>query len=185
MARRAVPMHLCITNFQQMTIVLVLLMVFFGLVAYFFFAPFFIEVDSTRSIYRFRFHRLLSLDLKVQEDVRMRMSLLGWKTDFKPALYKTGKKPQDKKEGVKRDFQLNVVGRKLLNVLKSFRLTKCHIRITMEDMQLNGILYPMAAWLSWYSKKDIQISFTGSNVVIVEIKNNLARMSWAWFSSSR
>lgn len=168
-----------------MTIVLILLILVFGLVAYLFFAPFFVEVDSTRSLYRFRFHRLMSVNVKAESDLTFELSVLGWKKQFKPTFYKATKKTQIKKAEVKQRSQSNVPVKKLLDLLKSFRFTKCYIRVGLEDMQMNGILYPVIAWLSWYSRKDIQVSFTGSNVVILEIKNNLARMSWAWFSSTK
>jgi len=123
------------------------------------------------------------LDLKVDEDVKLQMSLMGWKKEISLEKYKTGKPQEVGKTKVKRADRSGVAPGKFLNILKSFRLTQCYVRIGFEDMQLNGILYPVAAWLSWYSKKDIQVSFTGSNVVILRIKNNLARMSWAWLSS--
>jgi hypothetical protein len=45
-----------------MIVVLAILLIVFVLLLYVFFAPFYFEIDTTRSIYRIRFHRL-GLDL--------------------------------------------------------------------------------------------------------------------------
>lgn len=166
-----------------MMILYVLLIVVLGAVVYIFFAPFYVEIDSTRNLYRFRFHRLIYLDLKIGNELTLEMSALGWKKEFK-SLPETENRDRKKKstEIKKADRGMPPV-KKIVRILRSFQLTKCHVRFDSGDMQLNGILFPVFAWLNWYSHRDIQISFTGTNTVVLEIKNNLARVSRAWFGS--
>lgn len=168
-----------------MTILAVLLSVVLSLALYLLFAPFYLEIDSTRELYRLRFHRLASCALRVKDTPALEVNICGWKKeielkaggggDHKPA----GRMKASKKRGG--DVSL----RRIIRVFGSFKVSRCYIRLDLGDMQLNGILYPVLAWLRWYLDKDIMICFTGASIVKLEIENNLARMSRAWFGSDK
>ncbi len=156
-----------------------------GVAAYLFFAPFYAELDSTRNLYRFRFHRVAYLDLKTEHDLALELNILGWKKKMLfGAVNKSNSSKKEKPVGRKRETPPLSLQR-LKRLLGSFKVTECCVRVDFRDMPLNGILYPVFAWLSWYSGKDIGISFTGESLVILKIKNNLARLSWAWFGSGK
>jgi hypothetical protein len=166
-----------------MTILYVLLIIVFSLAAYLFFAPFYIKIDSTENVYQFRFHRLVILDLKTGDEPVVELKTMGLKKRISLNAEGTQKGPHGnrtrKNNGQGREFPV----KRIIRVLCSFQLTKCRVRLDSGDMQWNGILYPFFFWLGWHSNKDLQVNFTGENVVILEVKNSLARMSRAWFGS--
>ncbi len=162
-----------------MTILLVLLLIVLALAAYIFFAPFYFEIDNTRGLFRFRFHRLIFLDLRIGDELALELSAFGWKKNLE---LHPGKKdpPNEKERSVSDGWKKRMPPlKKLLRVFRSFEFTKCYVRLDLGDMRLNGMMYPVFAWLRWYSHKDIEVSFTGTNIIIVEIRNSLARMSRA------
>lgn len=73
--------------------------------------------------------------------------------------------------------------RKMMRVLGSFKINRCEILIDTGNIQLNAFLFPIFYLLQMKTSKNIQINFIGNNKLIIEIENNLARMSWAYLSS--
>ena len=88
-----------------------------------------------------------------------------------------------KKAKSKRTNKPRIQWRRIKNVLKSFRIISCKITIDTGNVQVNALLFPIAYWIQAKTKKDISVNFTGKNDIILEIQNNLARMSWAYISS--
>ncbi len=85
----------------------------------------------------------------------------------------------------KRNLWSNINFRKrgVNSVIKSFKLISLHISIDTGNYQLNGILYPLFFLISFLFKKNISVNFVGKNYLHLILKNNLARLSWAYFSS--
>lgn len=172
-----------------MTIVLVALfivLIFFG---YLFFAPFYLEINSVEGWCRIRFHRLASVKASIRNNALMfEMKIAGWKKerDFNAMSNGANKKAITRKEERKKESgrkRKKISWKKIRSVLSSFKVNKCIISIDSGDVQLNGQLFPVFYLLSAYSKKDIRINFIEENIIVLEIKNSLARMSWAYISS--
>jgi hypothetical protein len=160
----------------------VLLFIVICTLVYLFFAPFYLEVNSRENLYRFRFHRLASVSLKMENDALIldgRIAL--WKKQVDIFAVKKGQKLKSGKTLNKRMQGIPI--KKMLNMLKSFKVNKCYLTMDSGDMQLNGILYPFFYMISYYTGKNILINFKEENELIFEIENSLARMSWAYISS--
>lgn len=164
----------------------VLLCIVFGFFGYLFFAPFYLEIDSTKGLYRIRVHWLASMSIKSVGDILLiELKLAGFtkQVDVFSAKAEHVRKPAAVSEKKQRKRSPAIQWKKVKAVLFSFRINKCRIRFDSGDVQLNGILYPLFYWISSYSGKDVRINFTGENEVVLEIQNSLARMSWAYISS--
>lgn len=160
-------------------VLLFIVLIFFG---YLFFAPFYVEINTTIGLYRLRFHRLASASLKVIDSrLITEIKLAGWtKQLHSPSIQNISKeKKTEKKVKIEKP---KISWQKIRKVIKSFRVNKCDISIDSGNMQLNGILYPLFFWISAWSKKNIRINFIDENKIVLEIENNLARLSWAYFS---
>jgi hypothetical protein len=147
---------------------------------YLLFAPFYIELNSHTGLYRFRFHRLVSLSAKfVNSAVVFELKILFWKRPFtfhqtaerniQPTKYKKSNKTK------KRNLRIQTV----VNMLRSFKINTCDIALDTGDVVLNGRLYPLFYLLGFFTRKPILISFTGQSHIVLEIENNLARLSRA------
>ena len=54
------------------------------------------------------------------------------------------------------------------------------LHLDTGDQPTNGLLYPVAAWLRHRTGHDIRIGFAGEHTLVLRIRNNLARMLWAY-----
>jgi len=148
-------------------------------------APFYLEIDSTQGLYRFRFHKLASVSFVMDEYPFLLVKIAGWKKEITIA----GKRDASgavakEKEPVSPSRKRNGLSyHQVKQVLKSFKVRAFYLDIDFDDMPLNGMLFPCFQWLSWYSGKTFKINFNGNRVLIVVVKNSIARMSWALISS--
>lgn len=151
--------------------------------AYLLFAPFFIEIDSAMDLYRFRFHRLASVCLLIDDSLYVDVKFLWWSKKYdllKRQYAKTEKKVKIKKHPEKKTGHRNIRMNRIWKVIQSFRFNRCFITFDTSDMPLNGILYPWFYMLSWKTGKTIMVNFCGENKVQLEIENSIARMLWAY-----
>lgn len=168
-----------------MIFVLVLLVIVILLFCYLFFAPFYLEINSIKGFLKIRFHKLASVSVMIINDsVLLDMRIAGWKKqmDLLETTTVQKKKPVKKKKELKKE-KSNISPKKIMAVLASFKVKQCDVSIDTGDVQLNGILYPVFYLVQCYSKKNMQINFTGENKLVLEIENSLARMSRAYIGS--
>lgn len=173
-----------------MILILVCISIVGAILCYILFAPFYLEIDSVHGFFRFRFHELASVDLRIVDySLILHVKVTGWTKEIdlfkvkKNAKKRIDKKKKiDKKKGKKKTW-MKVTPKKIIAVLKSFKINKCEILIDSGNVQLNGILYPIVYLVGFYSKKNISINFVDKNVIILEIENSVARMSRAYISS--
>lgn len=160
----------------------IILLLFIGLL----FARWFIEIDSTKDLYRIRLERMVIFGLLLNKDIiQFELKIFWWKKiyDFETLLFskptKTIAKPEIKKGKAKIKNPL----KNLIKVIRSFKIRNCYITIDTGNMPMNGILFPWFYLFSIQSNKTIMINFWGENTVVLQIENSLARMLWAFIKS--
>lgn len=173
-----------------MILILIFICIVCAILCYVFFAPFYLEIDSTEGVFRVRFHTIASVDLKIVDySLILHIKVIGWTKEIdllKVKRTSKDKKTKEKKVGKKKEQKkslMKVTPKKIIAVLKSFKINKCEVFIDTGDVQLNGILYPIFYMAGYYSKKNIHINFINENVVRLEIENSVARMSRAYLNS--
>lgn len=151
-------------------------------VLYVFFAPFYIEINSTKSLYRLRLHYLASISFLVNNDPeKMELKILAWKKELNIS---SSIKDLESEKRIKQRTKLpKIFLKKILAVLKTFKINNLKVNLDFGDMQLNGILYPVFYCLGLKINKQLYINFEGKNFISVEIENSLARISWAYITS--
>lgn len=172
----------------MLTIAIILLIIVSSLFCYLFFAPFYLELDSTKDLYRLRFHHLAWVRFQMIDDLPfIQFKILGWKKQLNVLTARS--KTETKQSGaiqegkkIKKNSR-TIPWKKIRNVLASFRINHCEISIDFGDVQANAVLYPIFYWIKAKSKKNIAVNFIGKNEIILKVENNLARMSWAYLSS--
>jgi hypothetical protein len=165
-----------------MTILFVLLFIVITFSIYLFFAPIFLEINSLTGLYRLRLHYFGSLNFLLKnESIIMEVKILRWKKyiDLLEVNFFSPKKTP--KRVSKKSASISL--KKIKAIVKSFKINNFEMSICFADMPTNGILYPVFYLLGFYLKKKIAINFIEENKIIIEVKNNLARMSWAYLSS--
>ena len=71
----------------------------------------------------------------------------------------------------------------IMSVYHSFIITQCQVSIDTGNMPLNGLLYPLFWFVSRYIKHPVQINFKNENYMCLQLKNNLARITWAFITT--
>ena len=156
-----------------LTISLVLILI----IIYVLFAPFYLDIDTERSLLRVRFHhlstaRLLIIDNSLTVDLR----IAGWKTQIHLPGQRKKKEKKKTIEVKQKNKRGKISFRKGIAVFKTFKVNQCYFNLDSGDMPLNGILFPLFFWISRFTGKDFRINFLGENVIRLEIENNMARM---------
>jgi hypothetical protein len=124
--------------------------------------------------------------LKLSESsLMMDIRIAGWKKELD--LLKRSKKEVKKDTGqvktVREKKKRKMPLKKMMAVLRSFRVKQCRIVTDTGDMPLNGMLFPAFYGLSIWTGKTFAISFEDQNEIRLEIKNNLGRMLWTYIRS--
>jgi hypothetical protein len=152
------------------------------------FVGLYIDIDSTKNIYRIRFSNLISAQLVFpRQTIHLEIRIVLWKRNYD--LMRIGKN-KNKSSRDKADIENPVQkysGEKVFRLMRaliiSFKIRKCTIMIDTGNMPLNGILFPWFYLFSRRINKTVMINFTGNNSVILQLENSLARMLWAYFKS--
>lgn len=150
------------------------------IIFYLLLAPFFVEIDSRNGVLlRIRFHLIASASLIFKEDSFFLLVKMAW---WQKQVDMFAKRNRSKKTDVKRKKK-PVPLRKIFAVIKSFRIKKLFVTIDTGDMPLNGLLYPVFYFLKFKTGKDVSINFTDENRIELQLKNNIARMMWAFIKT--
>ncbi len=67
--------------------------------------------------------------------------------------------------------------------IRSFQLKKINVNIDTGNVQLNSYLFPVFFLIGFFFDRNISINYNGYNFIRIIVQNNLARLSWAIFSS--
>ena len=70
---------------------------------------------------------------------------------------------------------------RVVAMVKSFEVKECYLNIDTRDMSWNGILYPMFYGLSRRTGKELYINFVDKNELRLTVRNNIARIGYAYF----
>lgn len=152
------------------------------LLLYLLFAPFFIEIDSEKNIFRVRFHQLASGSLLIHDNsIFIQLKIIAWRKQFDLLELPSEKKKQVDKVKKKSGRKISI--HKIIRVIRTFEVRKLFVTLDTGNMQTNGILYPMVFALRTISKKNLSINFFGENKLVLQIRNNAARIIWAIIKS--
>lgn len=161
---------------MYLLILLIILLLLSGLL----FTSFYLEIDSIRNLFRLRFGRMVRADLSIKESLfKIDLYFLGIPIKIDP--YKGTKKAPGEIKQVKTKKKVNINFRKIMAVLKSFRVKEFYMNIDTGNEQSNGMLFPVFLGLSYISKRNISINFIDQNDFKLIIQNNAARVAWAYF----
>src|ERR1041385_3113302 len=158
-----------------------LLILLLLLLCYLLFAPFYLEINSNTGLFRMRFHKLASVRIfAIDNYLFMDLKIMWWhKIIDLLAPKKTHMKKEIKRTREKQKISL----RKILLVIKTFKVNKFYLTIDTGSMWLNGMIYPLFLWLGMRLKRNVTINFVNENEIIFETENNLFRVLRVYITS--
>lgn len=153
--------------------------VFLIIILYLIFASFYLEIDSSKELLQFRYSRIASLRVKIiNSSLILDLKILGWQKRIDP--FKTTKKVSKPAKPKTKKKKRNIPFKKIIAVIKSFRINKCSLNIDSGDVALNGMIYPVFWGFSNISNQDFRINFTNQTELKLEVENKLGRIMWAY-----
>ena len=111
-----------------------------------------------------------------EEEWLLRFRIFFFAKEVKLQSIKRRKKKQEKRKRNKRN--LRKMFRKFLAVIKTFRVHVWRMSIDTGDYVYNAWLYPFNYFVG---AEHCRINFQEENYLVLELRNNLARMLYAWF----
>lgn len=165
-----------------MTALYIVLAILVVLIVYLLTAPFYFEIDTTKELFRVRFHVLAGARLLGRNGaLYVRWRILGFGREINLMSLQGKARPNKVTANSSKD-SFNPRWPKIRNAINSFKVNKFSVRLDTNDMALNGILFPMFATASWLTRKELWITFNQQNELILEIENNAFRLLKAYLS---
>jgi len=167
---------------------LLILIILITVLTYSLFAPFYLEIDSTKGLFRLRFHHLISarilleyssLILEIKSPIwNKRIDLLAQNESKKKTISED--KIPEKKKSKSRKKAYKISFKKLKAMLRTFKINIFYVNLDFGDVFLNAKLFPIFLGLRLYTRKNLKVNFIGENEIKIEIENNMARIIWAF-----
>jgi len=163
---------------------LLILIILITVLTYLLFAPFFLEIDSTKGMFKIRFHHLISVRILLENSSLIleikspmwnkRINLLAQNERRKT--FPKKKVLEKKKDG--KSFKIKFS--KIKAMIRTFKVNTFFVNLDTNDVLLNAKLFPVFLGLRIYTRKELYINFIGKNEIKIEIENNMARIIWAF-----
>lgn len=165
---------------------LVALFILITALAYLFLAPLCIEINTSENLFRVRYHKLASAVLLISGDcILLDLRITWWKKQIDLlAPKKTAvrvQKPKRVKKTVKRKCVSFVTIRA---VLRTFKIRRFFLTADTGNPAFNGAVFPVVYAAGLLTRKNISVNFCGRNELILNVQNNIARITRAFIYSS-
>lgn len=163
---------------------LLILLILISVLTYLLFAPFYLEIDSTKGLFRLRFHLMMSARILFENSsliVEIKSPI--WNKRIDMIVHNERKKtipPKKVLEKKKDGKSFKIKFSKIKAVLSTFKLNTFFVNLDSNDVLLNAKLYPVFLGLRIYTGKELYINFIGKNEIKIEIENNIARVILAF-----
>lgn len=143
-----------------------------------------LTVDSVQHMARLSWGRVVAAELTEVESLPVfRLRIFGWtrQRDVLRMLCQPGAKKKDKHEaGSKRHGKNRISMRRIVKLIRSFRVKRFRLVVDTDDYILNAWLWPVIEFLRSQGM-DITVNFNGVNEMQLEVYNRPVRMLIAWF----
>lgn len=158
-------------------LIILLIILFFGL-SWILFSPIQITLNSQKKIYQIHWYGIARARLLLlSKDFLIRVNVFFWEKDFsllRPK--KEKKKTTQKKTKKKRKFQSRKKTlKKIIRILKSFKIKIFKIDLDTGDYIQNSYLYPVFYFLK-NKKIDLSINYRGDVNIHLKIENRLYKI---------
>ncbi|WP_157663290.1 hypothetical protein [Polaribacter sp. SA4-12] len=151
----------------------VVLLLFFALVLYLLFMPMQLFIDTSTQQYYAEIKGLTKVSIEPHKEDVLRIKLRVIFFTF--YVYPFKSKPIKKKGVVVKEKAKKkpnkVAFRKVLKLLQTFTIKQFRLQLDTGDCILNAKLYPVVAFLNFYTKGNANINFQNINALTLEIEN--------------
>jgi len=174
-------------------VLLIILLIILGLIAWILLAPIIIKIDSHGKVFEIRVVSIGRIRLLLEQELlKFKFHLFFFRRQYEINLLekifgekkeaskeKRVEKKKEKEEKTDNWDQL----KRIKNVLQSFNIQVIRLNIDTHNYYINAFLYPVFAMLN-APKINMTSNFIGHNELLIITKNRLYRMLIAYYSKS-
>ena len=162
-------------------VLLIILIVLLGFIAWLIFSPLVLEIDTRMPQAAIRWIRIGKARVWYDNEWWLSFRIFFYRKTirFSDIKSKTKRiKAAKPKEKRKRKMRISRLLRKMIRVLKTFRLTEWQLAIDTGDYCLNAQLYPLN-YLP-HAFEHLHINFAGKNYFVMKMKNRPLNILYAY-----
>lgn len=169
---------------------LILFTILFGAVIYVLTAPVVIEIDTINNLYRIRFFRFAKGRFYFNGiDPWVEIKIAWWHKKYN-LLTALKNLPTDNPKPLPESTEENkgmrtIPWRKLITIIRSFKVEKFSWHLDTGDFALNGELYGLFACYKYTFGHDVTINFAGDNYLALTVKNSAWRVLKALLKTNK
>jgi predicted membrane protein len=143
------------------------------------FLPLHLVINTTTDQYYVSLSKIFRLSYFWQDAPLFRLKLFFWTKVLDPMKFKSKFKKEKRVKKKRNKIKL----RKLLAVLRSFKVEDCKMSLDTSDVIWNAKILVPATWVSGLTSAQININYIGDNSLKIHVKNTAARILWAFIKS--
>ena len=160
-------------------LVYIILIVLFGVIIYLLFMPIILHIDTACEQYFLEIKGLVKATIEEDqlEVIKVHLKVLFFNFDFYPLkkIDFSDKSLVGWKTEIKK-HRYTISFKKILSVLKSFKIRQFRAEIDTGDCIFNSKLYPTFTLLNFYKGTQLSANFEGKNSVLLSLENRLIRI---------
>lgn len=157
---------------------LFILLLLLALVLWFLLAPLQLEIDSRQPVARLRWISIGRAAIWYDEEWWLSFRVFFFHKTLRVASMKAGPKKIASKRVKKTRKRPGMTLKKMIRVLRSFRVQEWKLAIDTGDYPLNARLYPLN--FMGGLRNHLRVNFNDENYLYVRIRNSPWRMLWAF-----
>lgn len=147
--------------------------------------PLELEINTLKQVFEIRAGKIFKAGITAGETtIGVYLQFPGWRKYFSLLPPGTGRKKTKKRKpavtGKRRPKRIKNMPRKMLAVLKTFKVKQLELNIDTGDYVTNAYLYPVFYMIKLKTRRNTAINFNGENYLVLHMQNNLWRMGWAF-----
>ena len=148
------------------------------LIVYVLFVPITLVIDTLSHQYYIKVKGLAKACIKADEYEIIKIHLRAFRFDFffYPLKIRSGDKSEKSTKAVKKRTSKSISAKKVWRVLRSFEVKYFQLDIDTGNCISNAKLYPVFAFLNFYSKSTLNVNFEGRNSVLLDVENRPIRI---------
>lgn len=148
------------------------------LIVYVLFVPVTLVIDTSTHQYYIKVKGLAKASIEADEHEIIKIRLRAFRFDFffYPLKVRSGDKSDKSTKAVKQSTRKSIPVKKVVRVLKSFEVVDFQLDIDTGNCIANAKLYPVFAFLNFYSRSALNVNFEGRNRVLLSIQNRPIRI---------
>ncbi len=165
-----------------MTVLILILCLLSLILCFILFARLKLQLNTLTGSYYIEMGKIIRISFHWKEKPLLHFRILFIHFNVEPLKIWSKRKKRTKPKALRQGKRRSVHFRKVLAVIKSFRVVKFHVSLDTTNVISNAALFPAAAAINRFTPFRLNINYSGENYAVIHIENRVARILWAYIN---